>query len=233
MPTDANLAERWCFSWIEPAPSSPGADRLAALTQNMWSAGDTLTVSFLDGDKRVKDRVEAAARQWTGPNMANLRLVFQKKTSTLIRISFKGRGSWSVLGNSCRQIDKARPTMNLGWLTPSTPDDEVNRVVLHEFGHALGLVHEHQNPAGTIAWDRARVAASLAGAPNFWPLDRIEKNLFEPYARKETNFSRFDPDSIMIYPIPAHWTTDGFSVSANSKLSATDIAFIRKLYPWQ
>jgi Astacin (Peptidase family M12A) len=33
--------------------------------------------------------------------------------------------------------------MNLGW----TGDLEANRgVILHEFGHTLGLLHEHQSP---------------------------------------------------------------------------------------
>ncbi len=36
----------------------------------------------------------------------------------------------------------------------------------------------------------------------------------------------------MMYPIPASWTTDGFSVDLNSELSATDVEFIREAYPW-
>ena len=36
------------------------------------------------------------------------------------------------------------------------------RPILHEFGHALGLAHEHQNPAitSTIRWDETAVIAS-------------------------------------------------------------------------
>ena len=48
--------------------------------------------------------------------------------------------------------------MNYGWLTPESAQDEVRRVVLHEFGHALGLIHEHQNPkGGGIEWNRDAV----------------------------------------------------------------------------
>jgi len=35
-----------------------------------------------------------------------------------------------------------------------------------------------------------------------------------------------------MYPIPAAWTTDGFSVGLNEDLSATDRDFIREAYPW-
>ena len=50
--------------------------------------------------------------------------------------------------------------MNYGWLTPDSDDDELRRVVLHEFGHALGLIHEHQNPEGGIEWNEPAVKAA-------------------------------------------------------------------------
>jgi len=37
--------------------------------------------------------------------------------------------------------------MNLGFLDGGT--------AAHEFGHAIGLAHEHQNPAGGIQWNEA------------------------------------------------------------------------------
>ena len=39
-----------------------------------------------------------------------------------------------------------------------------------------------------------------------------------------------DEDSIMMYPIPAHWTTDGFSAGLNSDLSEEDKQLIRAAY---
>jgi len=36
----------------------------------------------------------------------------------------------------------------------------------------------------------------------------------------------------MMYPIPASWTTDGFSVGLNTGLSTTDKTFIAEAYPW-
>jgi len=198
-----------------------------------WNGGDTITISFLDGDPGVQERVKKEALAWAAPQLANLTLDFRTNTTeTLVRISFRYSGSWSVIGTTCRQVtDTTQPTMNFGWLTPTSSDDEVRRVVLHEFGHALGLIHEHQNPGGTISWDREAVIRDLSGPPNNWSLDVIEHNMFEPYAAAETNFTNLDPQSIMMYPIPSSWTTNGFSVGLNGDLSPTDKKFIHKQYP--
>jgi len=47
----------------------------------------------------------------------------------------------------------------------------------------------------------------------------------------QTNYDVFDPESIMLYPIPAHWTKNGFSSGLNTDLSPKDRKFIRQEYP--
>ena len=221
---------RWCFAWF--AQQAGRKDKRAALARTArWNSRDRITVSFLDGDPAVQGRVRDVAGQWTAPGMANLTLDFQRNPDAMIRISFQHSGSWSMIGTTCKQVtNRQEPTMNYGWLTADSSDEDLQRVVLHEFGHALGLIHEHQNPAGGINWDRAAVMRELSGPPNNWSPDDIEFNMFQPFSQAETNYTRVDPDSIMMYPIPATWTTDGFSVGLNSDLSETDKAFIRQEY---
>jgi len=48
--------------------------------------------------------------------------------------------------------DQKVPTMNFGWLNEDSDEDEYSRVVLHEFGHSLSCIHEHQHPANGIPW---------------------------------------------------------------------------------
>jgi serralysin len=150
----------------------------------------------------------------------------------MIRISFRHEGSWSMLGRTCLDgKDRSLPTMNFGWLEADTPEAEVRRVVLHEFGHALGLIHEHQNPRGGIDWDREVVIADLSKSPYGWDEETIEHNLFRPFAEAEVQATSLDKNSIMIYPIPERWTRDGFSASLNDRLSDDDRRLIRKAYP--
>jgi len=95
----------------------------------------------------LRIRVEKSAKQWT--QYSGCRIYFWG-TSLKRRIS----GSASIVPQvpgpmsdyASRISNPLRATMNFGWLTPDTEDSEYQRVVLHEFGHALGLLHEHQHP---------------------------------------------------------------------------------------
>ena len=121
--------------------------------------------------------------------------------------------------------------MNFGWLTQDSSPDEVSRVVLHEFGHALGCVHEHQNPAGGIQWNRAAVYEYYGGPPNNWSTAEIEHNIFQTYDEDLTVHTQVDPESIMMYPIPRDFTLDRFETELNTQLSPIDEEFIRRAYP--
>lgn len=212
---------------------SEGKPKAALLNQFKWQPGTQVAVRFLEGDPGLRQRVARVAQEWTGPQMANLSLKFVDGGDADVRAAFQqGNGSWSYLGTMCQQIPAGELTMNYGWLTPDSGDDEVRRVVLHEFGHALGLIHEHQSPNRPIAWNRAAVIADLSAAPNYWDEATIENNIFKQYDQAEVTSTPVDPQSIMMYPIPAAWTTDGFSAGLNRETSENDKEFIRKAYPW-
>jgi hypothetical protein len=205
--------------------------KAALLNAAAWNAGDIIKISFLEGDADLRKRVRAMAEKWLGPDMANLHFQWVDSGNADIRIAFQsGNGSWSYLGVFCRQITESDPTMNYGWLTPDSPDDELQRVVLHEFGHALGLIHEHQNPEGGIKWNEPAVIADLSGPPNNWDEKTIRGNVLDHYSPEQVTATEVDADSIMMYPIPKSWTLDGFSADLNSDFSKDDISFIHKVY---
>lgn len=202
---------------------------LAALTGKLWQPGRTLRVRFLDGDPLVQERIAPFAQQWS--EHANINFEFTDDPQAEIRISFAQTGSWSYLGTDALVIPPTQPTMNFGWLTRSTPNEEYQRVVVHEFGHALGCIHEHQNPAGEIPWNKEAVYTFYQGPPNYWTRQQVDTNLFTRYAADITQFSEFDPHSIMLYPIPNEFTYGDFQVGWNSALSEVDKHFAAVLYP--
>ena len=72
----------------------------------------------------------------------------------MLRITFdSGAGNWSFLGTLAQNVPPAQATMNLGWVLDSPdPQPFEKGLILHEFGHALGLTHEH---SGDILLDPA------------------------------------------------------------------------------
>lgn len=212
-----------------PGASIASPVALAALTGKLWKPGRTLRVRFLDGDPAVQARVATIAQEWS--NYANITFAFGNDPEAEIRITFSQPGSWSYIGTDALAIAKDKPTMNFGWLTASTPNDEYSRVVLHEFGHAIGCIHEHQNPATNVPWNKEAVYAYYAGAPNYWTREQTDINLFTRYSATLTQFSNFDRDSIMLYPIPNTFTIGEFEVGWNRILSPRDKQFIATLYP--
>jgi hypothetical protein len=196
----------------------------------LWENGRRLRVKFLDGIPAVQARVQAIAKEWEA--VANLTLDFVAGGPAEIRISFAEKGfSWSTVGTDALLVPPSRPTMNYGWLEPTTAEREYQRVVRHEFGHALGMIHEHQNPdaVGKIPWDKPKVYAHYA--QQGWTREDVDFNLFAVYDEDATNHTEFDPTSIMQYAVPDSLTIGSFAIGWNTELSPTDIEFMRRQYP--
>jgi len=111
----------------------------------------------------------------------------------------------------------------------AAPDlEHIRRPILHEFGHALGCIHEHQSPVASIQWNEPVVirAHALGG----WDEATVRHNIFGKYTQSKITNSTFDPLSIMIYPIPADFIISGNPVGWNTQLSNLDRTFMRRAY---
>ncbi len=205
-------------------------EEITVLVAKQWQNGRTLRVRYLDGDPVVQQRLEPYAHEWS--QFANVTFDFGDDPDAEIRISFKDRGrSWSNLGTDALVVPKNQATMNYGWLTPTGSEDEYSRVVIHEFGHALGCIHEHQHPLAAIPWDKEAVYRYYAGPPNRWTRAMVDHNLFRRYSVQQTNASDFDPESIMLYAISNDLTVGDWEVGWNRVLSDGDKRFIGVIYP--
>lgn len=207
--------------------------KMALIASRKWEDGRKLRVRFLDGSATQRKRVEAKAHLWE--DHANIRFAFGDDKDAEIRVSFSfDAGSWSAVGTDClvaAYFPKHQPTMNFGWLDDDTSDREYERVVVHEFGHALGCIHEHQSPNEKLKWNRKAVYAAFSGPPNYWSKDEIDHNILEKYPAKGISASAFDVGSIMLYQFDASLFADHKATPLNYKLSKQDKTFIKAMYP--
>ncbi|PPQ84926.1 hypothetical protein CVT24_000181, partial [Panaeolus cyanescens] len=155
-----------------------------------------------------------------------------------LRIGFDSTvGSWSYVGNEAVDIPETEPTMNLasiGTLPSTTADESV--VILHEFGHALGLVHEHQSPThgNKFALDEEAVYQFYTDTHG-WTREDIKTYIIDVYNKEEiTNYAEFDEHSIMLSFMPATMNKQRVSITPAAgvgELSPVDKASISINYP--
>lgn len=193
-----------------------------------WTNGSTIKVKFIGGSAYLRNRVKYYANKWT--KYANLKFEYVDYGRSDLRISFVENGSsWSVIGKQALYVNADEATMNFGWFNDRTPEYEFQRTILHEFGHALGLLHEHQNPTGGIPWNEQAVYNHYRNTQG-WDAQTTYQNVILKASRNETQFSAYDPQSIMHYPVSSHLTDGRYQVGMNDDLSPTDISFIADVY---
>lgn len=213
--------------------------------RTLWDTGQKLSVCFISGTPRARARVASHAAEWT--RFANITLDFGAASalrtcsgtgSEDIKIDFvRADGHWSFIGRGSRQRTRSMNLAGFGddQLPSGMSPLELRRHVLHEFGHALGLKHEHQSPAARcdeeIDWP---VAYQFYEARQRWTREQTDQNLRRLTTGRD-EFSAYDPQSIMHYQLPEQFLKGGRAnrcfVAVSFDLSAGDRSNIAKLYP--
>lgn len=181
-----------------------------------------VTVGFDDGTADAKKtKVMQYAALWS--EHAFVDFVTDVSGSPRISVTFNtGSGNYCILADDYVMI-------NIGALT-NPNDNELRRDVLHEFGHALGLKHEHQNPNSAFEWNKPSVIEWYKDNEPKMNEAEVTANILTPVATPVVATAA-DPDSIMAYHIPPGLTTNGKNSAPNMVLSAGDKQAIRLLYP--
>jgi hypothetical protein len=231
-PSQSAILEDYVYKNTLKKPEHLGQlARIAVETKKTWNNGRHLSVAFLGGSTTVRERVKRHASYWM--DFANIQLDFNvpKNKTADVRIAFNSKdGSWSYVGTEILTIDPDQPTMNYGWLTETTDDEEYHRTVLHEFGHTLGCIHEHSSPLGGVPWDKAK-AYQYYQQTQGWSKAEVDEQVFKKYSIDQIRGTKVDKHSIMMYPIPNEITIGNFEVGWNNDLSAGDKKFMSKMYP--
>lgn len=163
----------------------------------------------------------------------NIKFEFVDSGACDILVDFNPtKGSWSYIGTDSRYFARqGKPSMNLGWILENRSEESIRQVILHEFGHALGAVHEHESPFAKIPWNKEAVYEALSGGPNYWSREKVDQNMFTLYTLDKVQATPFDPESVMLYYYPPSWTTDGKGTAFNTDLSNADKGYIAFCYP--
>jgi len=195
----------------------------------LWEPGQEVWIKFMGGSQFQRNKVKEIASQWT--NYANLKFIFKQQGYAHIRIGFKNYdGNWSLIGRNATRRSQSKATMNID-LDFNNSESDWKRIVLHEFGHALGLVHEHQNPCDNpIKFTSYQDVIEFYKENQGWDEAKIRHNVLNKIVNS-TYCWPFDKASIMLYSINSTIRRDKTELLTNYKLSPADKAFIQFLYP--
>jgi hypothetical protein len=190
--------------------------RLGATTKGIferahaWTPGSTLIVCFYDGDPSVLQKVADIAREWNyNGSPVSLDLGTPPRSCRTggadIKVRIVEGSSWSPIGRRSRSA-----VMRLGVVPPGgLSDAKFRQIVLHEFGHALGLWHELKHASGRC-WNEFKADELTAFYRRTYNVaneqsirDAIET--FDPVVMAaDFSTTDFDRDSVMMYAFPAH-----------------------------
>jgi hypothetical protein len=207
--------------WFQARP------QLVVWEPSIWKTTN-LRVAFLDGDPAARDFVMGVAKEW----QQGLKLTFSQSqdTDAELRVTFTGTGVWSKVGIRAVSVANGQPTMGLNGVTQTTDVNLRRAYVLHEFGHALGAMHEHQRPDAPLTWNEDIVNAYYLKTYGWGP-DQVKKEVILPHQYQKLVVSpEFDRLSVMMYPVLKDFTKEGFVQPWNSQLTTMDRSTMAGFY---
>jgi len=199
-------------------------------SSNFWTRDSDgyarVSFSFLDGS--VYQKAETLKRIKYIDDICPGIIISQEKVG-MIRISFKGAGHWSYIGKNCLRIREKYPTTNIQ-LGRFDSKSEYDRVVFHEFLHALGFEHEHQHQDAKIPWNKSAVYRYYSQTQG-WSKSQIDFQVLNRKVVANIFTNGVDKYSIMMYPVPRELTFGGYEIGWNKKMTQMDIELLNRAYP--
>ncbi len=220
---------------------------------SLWDLGTTITISFMLTDSppswtnialiqkeaselgqdvdpleykvRTMEPIEAIksiVNERIVPQVPGLNLQFVDKEGMIRVRLYEGGGSSSLIGTQSLLAAQDDHTITFGWLDVAT--------IVHEFSHALGMLHEHQNPSGGIVWNKP-IVYEWAQKTQGWDKETTDRNIINKYSTNEITGSVFDPKSIMLYFYPREFTLNSVGTKQNLKYSELDKDWLNSMYP--
>ncbi len=240
----------FCLNSPNGEPQQGEGTKAIVALQKRWSK-DVLRIRFLNGHnndwgRSLHDKVKSISTEWC--EYANRKFEFVTQGPADIKINFEGRISRfdSFVGTDASSVDTS---MNLIFLKNQSSIYSADRdrgyryLILHEFGHALGLLHEHQRP-NNIVW-MERPLYDFAWQKWRWKPEVVDQQILTPQDSRGTGGTAFDVASVMMYDYPpglAFYQKEGappktpdydrpFSSTRRPALSPLDKIAVAEAYP--
>lgn len=198
-------------------------NRAVGINNPFFKSGSTVTIRVETDDTSKKQQVQNVLQKYAFPYI-NLQFKFvgQEVAKPNYRI---------ILGESNKFSGGV--TIGIGTEYSITNIYDINQgTILHEFGHALGRFHEHQNPdtSNPLKFISDRVYTYYREKMG-WDKSTVDEQILQKLPIELVSILPFDLDSIMNYNIPSNLNQDGVSTHRGNEYSKGDKEWFKLVYP--
>lgn len=216
-------------------PTKLASNFESIFSNTLWQQNREIKICFLDGIDSSRQMVILAMQTITSQTNLNLNLATPNCDGSNgdIRVTFKLTGFSSYVGTDNLLIPYPLETLRLSGMDKSTWSNYENGVALHELMHAIGALHEHQNPLKKCQseYNIPYIKSSLN-----WTDNDMKVNFYDIPRNQIGAISAYDDKSVMHYQLNEKFFIKGnkspcFIQEVNNTLSDGDVAMLNKIYP--
>jgi hypothetical protein len=183
--------------------------RAVGLQDVYYKGGDRFTIE-IHGPPKFKRDVKHVLETKVFPHV-NLKFEFVEQDGNCV-IDNKWAGGGVAFNGGERN-----PTVKLS--------NSSQFLIIHEFAHALGMLHEMQNPNVDLQWIIPALEMKYSSG-NI----NIYSQIINPVNTKQIKALPFDQNSVMIYPLPANTNVQNVQMKPADEFTDYDKKWLEMTY---